>query len=135
MEDNSKISENFLLNNKISKYIEPITISYIKTDNLIDQENVEDFICPICLYILNNPISCSNKKNSHSFCENCIDKYLEENDNCPTCKLKFRYKIKEELNNTLNKLNFICEYKKEGCNKIIPYSDYLTHINNCKLSW
>ena len=132
MEDNNKISENFLLDNEISKYIEQITISYIKSDNLIDQENIEDFICPICLNILNNPISCSDKKNSHSFCKNCIDKYLEENDNCPTCKLKFGYKINEELYNTLVKLNFICEFKKEGCSKIIPYSDYLTHINNCK---
>ena len=132
MEDNNKISENFLLDNEISKYIEQITISYIKSDNLIDQENIEDFICPICLNILNNPISCSDKKNSHSFCKNCIDKYLEQNDNCPTCKLKFGYKINEELYNTLVKLNFICEFKKEGCSKIIPYSDYLTHINNCK---
>ena len=38
----------------------------------------EDFICPICFCVLKNPISCSDKNNSHSFCKECIDIYLKE---------------------------------------------------------
>ena len=78
------------------------------------------------------PISCSNNKNAHSFCKECIEQYLKENNKCPTCKLNFEYKINNELNDSLNKLTFECLFKKEGCKNILSYSDYLNHINNCK---
>ena len=80
-------------------------------DNVIEKENIEDLICPICFYILKNPISCSTNKNAHSFCKECIDQYLKENNKCPTCKINFEYKINNELNNSLNKLSFECLIK------------------------
>ena len=75
------------------KYIKTNEIILYNIDNLIEKENKEDLICPICFFVLNNPISCSDKKNSHSFCKECIDNYLRESNKCPTCKLKFEYKI------------------------------------------
>ena len=51
------------------KYIKKITISIYSKENVIEKDNIEDLICPICFYILKNPISCSNNKNSHSFCK------------------------------------------------------------------
>ena len=77
------------------KYFKQVTISSYITDNVTDKENIEDLICPICFCILKNPISCSNNKNAHSFCKECIDRYLNENDkdNCPICKLKLNIKI------------------------------------------
>ena len=104
------------------------------SDNLINKENTEDLICSICFYILKDPKSCSDKKNSHSFCKECIDYYLKDNNNntCPTCKLNFEYKIKNEINNKLNKLSFQCMFKNKGCNEIKSYSEYLNHINECK---
>ena len=65
------------------KYIKINYISSFNSDILIDKENKEDFICPICFFVLKNPISCSDKKNSHFFCKECIDKYLEEHNDCP----------------------------------------------------
>ena len=79
------------------KYIKFNYIYYFNPDNLIGQEIKEELICPICFYILNNPISCSDKNNSHSFCKECIDNYLKENNKCPTCKLKFEYKVNNEI--------------------------------------
>ena len=107
-------------------------MEYYSQDNLIDKKNNEDLICPICYYILKEPKNCSVNKNSHSFCKKCIDKYLENKDKCPTCKLNFEYKINNEIYNKLNKLLFECVFKNEGCNEIISYSEYLNHINNCK---
>ena len=109
-------------------------ILYYDSDNLINKENTEDLICPICFYILKNPKSCSDKKNSHSYCKDCIDNYIKDNNNntCPTCKLNFEYKIKNEINDELNKLSFQCMFKNKGCNEIKSYSEYLNHINNCK---
>ena len=92
------------------KHIKTNEITLYNIDNLIETENKEDFICPICFFVLNNPKSCSDKNNSHSFCKKCIDNYLKENKKCPTCKSIFEYKIKHELNNELNKLKFQCEF-------------------------
>ena len=114
------------------KYIIKNTIENYNSDNLIDKHNNENLICAICLNVLKNPISCSDKNNCHSFCKECIDEYLKESNNCPTCKENFEYKKNYLLNNKLVKLNFNCAFKNEGCNSIIPYSDYLNHINNCK---
>ena len=107
-------------------------INLYDTENLINKENTEDLICPICFYIYNNPESCSDKKNSHSFCKACIDNYLKNNNNCPTCKLNFEHQTKKEIIDALNKLSFQCIFKKEGCKEITNYNEYLKHINNCK---
>ena len=123
--------ENF--DNNFKKYIKKADeITFYNPDNLICKENKEDLICPICFFVLKNPISCSDKKNSHSFCKDCIDEYLKENNYCPTCKLNFEYKTNNELINKLDKFSFNCLFNNEGCNDIISYSDYLYHINNCK---
>ena len=114
------------------KYVIKNQITYYNTDNLIDKDNCEDLICVICLNVLKNPISCSEKKKYHSFCKECIDEYLKQNDYCPTCKENFEYKINNILIFELNKLHFKCAFQKEGCDCIISYSEYLSHINNCK---
>ena len=99
-------------------------------DNVILNNNF-DLICPICINIINDPKSCSSKKNSHSFCKKCIDIYLLKNDKCPICKNKFEYKDNPQLLKLLNQLSFKCVYKNEGCNKILKYSEYINHINQC----
>ena len=137
MEDNLKKikAENSLLNgdNILKKYIKKDEIIFYNSDNLINKENSENLLCPICYCILKNPKSCSDKKNSHLFCKDCIDQYIQKNNNnkCPLCKLNFEYKNNNEINIKLNKLEFKCLYKNEGCNDIIKYSDYLNHISNC----
>ena len=130
MEDFNKQSTQYDLSFK--KYIKQIPKLYYSKDNVIEKENTEDLICPICYYVLKNPISCSNNINAHSFCKECIDQYLKENNKCPVCKLNFEYKIINELNDSLNKLSFECLFNKEGCKEILSYSEYLNHINNCK---
>ena len=59
--------------NILKNYIKKSEIKLYNPDDLIAKENKEDLFCPICFYILNNPISCSSRKNSHSFCKECID--------------------------------------------------------------
>ena len=49
-----------------------------------------------------------------------------------TCKTNFEYKINNRLDNVLEKLNFKCFFQNEGCDYIMPYTEYLNHINNCK---
>ena len=130
MEDlNSLSTENSIY---FKKYIIPDQILLYNPDNVINKENIDNYICPICFLILKEPKSCSNQKNSHSFCKECIDNYLKENNKCPTCKRIFEYRINNQIKNELNKLSFRCTFKNEGCNEIILYSDYINHLNKCK---
>ena len=128
-------SSNILSNENeqyFEKYIKPYQIMLHSIDDLIDKDKIEDLICPICLLILRNPINCSDKINSHSFCKECIDEFLKEKNKCPICKLIFEYKTNNIIIDKLNTLLFHCMFKNEGCNKIISYSEYLNHVNNCK---
>ena len=119
------------LNIYLKKYVNEDDFSYYNRDDLIDKENIDDLICPICFFILKEPLNCSDKKNSHSFCKECINEYLKVKNKCPTCKLNFEFKINNEKYNELQKLLFKCMFNKEGCTHILSYSDYLNHINNC----
>ena len=114
------------------KKLEPIL--FYNKDNLIDKQNSDDLICAICYCILKDPLSCSDKINSHSFCKECFDEYLKENTSskCPTCKSTFKFKINRKISNELDKLLFKCLFQNEGCNDILPYSKYLNHIKNCE---
>ena len=106
----------------------------INKDNLIteNENNSYDFICPICLNILNNPINCLPNNNSHSFCKKCIDEYLKINNKCPICKNIFEYLTNDNVSKELNKLKLKCLFYKEGCPKQINYSEYFNHINSCE---
>ena len=105
----------------LKQYVKQKKINFYNIDNLIDKENKEDLICPICFFVLNNPKSCTDKNNSHSFCKGCIDDYLKNTNKCPTCKTIFEYKINTKIIEELNKLKFQCEFKNKGCNNILSY--------------
>ena len=105
------------------KYIKCISNIYNR-DNVIQNNNILDLLCPICYNILEEPKFCSSNKNSHYFCKECIDKYLEQNNKCPICKNNFEYKDKKEFENILHKLDFKCLFFNEGCTKIVNYSEY-----------
>ena len=127
------------LNDLINKYniqkkeftLPPLYIDSYNQDNVIQNINY-DLICPICINIIKDPKSCSLNCISHSFCKNCIDIYLVNNDKCPICKNQFGYKDNPGVLKSLNKLSFRCMFHKEGCNKILIYSEYINHINECK---
>ena len=114
------------------QYVNENQILYYNVDNLIDKENIDDLICPICFFILKDPLSCSDKINSHSFCKECLDKYLKINNKCPICKSNFKFKKNDKILKELNKLVFLCMFKNEGCNDIFSYSEYLNHIKDCE---
>ena len=132
---------NFLstyLNIYLNEYVKQEPIDYYDPEDLLNKEKIDDFKCAICLCILNEPLNCSEKINSHSFCKTCINNYLKYLKNlngkntCPTCNLNFEFKISIEKYNDLKNLSFKCLFNNEGCNDILPYSDYLSHVNNCE---
>ena len=102
MEDLNNQSTQYDLS--FNKYIKRNLKLLYNKDNVIEKDNIEDFICQICFYVLKDPISCSNNKKAHSFCKRCIDQYLKENNKCINFKINYKYKKNNELINSLNKL-------------------------------
>ena len=135
MNDNENL--NFILNEyniDKDKYLNSISnANYYNRENVVEKDiDISNLICPICYYILKDPRFCSSNNNSHSFCKECIDKYLETKNNCPLCKNIFENKIKDEIENKLHKLEFKCLFFKEGCTKVVNYLEYSNHILGCK---
>ena len=116
-----------------AKFIRPFTSEkFYNPDNVVEgKKNIENLICPIYLDILKNPVSCNSTKKSHSFCEECINKSLEDNDKCPLCRQEFEFGINKKVEKLLQKLKFKCIYADEGCPKILDYSIYFKHIDKC----
>ena len=109
-----------------------IDIFSYNSNNVVENQNIIDLICPICFNLLKYPISCSSNNICHTFCKECIDKYLIEKKTCPICKQNFEYKENIEIEKILKKINFKCLFQKEGCTKIMKYSEYLNHIKECE---
>ena len=134
MDDNESLDS--LLNEyKIDKdkYLNCISNFYYDRENVIEKDiDISNLICPICYNILKQPRFCSTNNNSHLYCKECIDKYLEINNKCPICKNKFENKSRNEIENELHKLKFKCVFYKEGCNKVVNYLEYFNHIYSCK---
>ena len=116
-----------------SKFIRPFSSEkYYNPDNVVKgNKKIENLICPICLNILINPISCNSTKKSHSFCEECINKSLENSDKCPLFRQVFEFGINQKVKKLLQKLKFKCIYAEEVCPKILDYSIYFKHIDKC----
>lgn len=104
--------------------------------NHIDQKNslpefislCDEIICPICLLIPLNPISCTICDNI--FCKECFAKYGKCPYNCTNSKGK---EIDKILYNMLNKLKFKC-YNEE-CKEILFYKTYQNHLyDDCKFT-
>ena len=90
----NKVEDSNISSNKYEYYFKKYVkqknqiLSYDK-DNLINKNNIENLICPICFFVLKDPISCTNKENAHSFCKECIKKLFIVDYKCPTCRLNF----------------------------------------------
>ena len=96
MNDNENLD--FLLNEyniDKDKYLNYISNIYYNRENVIEKEiDISNLICPKCYYILKQPRFCSSNNNSHSFCKECIDIYLESIINVQYVKIYLKIKIK-----------------------------------------
>ena len=119
----------------LNKSILPYINVYYDRNYAIEKNNIDNLICPICYNILKNPICCSANEKSHSFCQDCIDLFIQSNHKeCPICRQNFEYKTNDKIKDELSKISFQCIYNNEGCHKILPYNNYLKHIYICKFS-
>lgn len=102
---------------------------YVNNDTLKEDEISKMFkdsaTCPICKSILINPFICL--KCQKAFCQKCIDKWKEKNENCPNGCKEPEYQKCIGKNDILSKLKFFCV----GCQAEITYDKAESHHNSC----
>jgi hypothetical protein len=109
-------------------------------DRIYTQNNFKDIDttsieCAICKDIIYKPymiIECG-----HTFCQGCIEKWIDIKKECPLCKKTITEKTVQNLyfaNEKLNKLKYHC--LNSGCDVIVnvgyEYNNIKKHINECE---
>ena len=128
--EKGKIDKRLLSPNKINL---PITVNengildeYIQAN---DKNCLEVFTCSICTCLVWDPVFCP--KCDKAFCRACIVKY-GKNKKCPfKCDSNTFREITRNEKNYLNKIKIKCT--NVGCQKYIPYFDYVNHLEKCQL--
>ena len=99
-----------------------------------DEAHLGDLTCSICLEIFVEPMQC---KQGHVFCKACIEKTLEEKEECPMDRSKL---LKADLSRALVVENLIgrtrvrCPHASqhtdgaEHCDWLGPVSERRTHV-------
>lgn len=91
-----------------------------------------ELVCCICTFVLDEPMETPCR---HVFCRHCIETWLGHRRTCPSCRKKVsRRDLKSVLplvQNMLNKLTMICEFRENGCQKKPALEHYRAHIAKC----
>ena len=102
---------------------------YANNDTLKEDEISKLFkettTCPLCKNIFINPFMCL--KCQKVFCKNCIDKWNENDKNCPNNCQNPDYEKCNAKNEILSHFRFICV----GCEGEIKYDEAENHHNIC----
>ncbi len=96
----------------------------------------DELTCGICLGILKNPIVVPCCR--HTYCYNCIIKWLNNNTSCPNDRTKL---IRSELYhpqrlvlNLLAKLRIHCNFHSKGCDRVLDLECLPMHAMNCQFN-
>ncbi|XP_006820423.1 TNF receptor-associated factor 5-like [Saccoglossus kowalevskii] len=93
------------------------------------------YICPVCDKVLRSPrqLQCGDR-----FCKNCVEKILQKSEEpvCPVVDCQETVDVNEivpdhAVRKDILALDIYCEYRDNGCNKIIKLRDLSSHIQEC----
>ena len=92
---------------------------------LSEKETLSDFICSVCLEIVEDPVSCSQCEKLN--CRECI----KMSKTCPNCRdgnVYIEVKLPRIVKNTLSNLNISCPL---GCSQQFKYEFKERHFSEC----
>lgn len=96
--------------------------------NKVDQE----LICCICANVFEDAAESPCR---HVFCRECISRWLQEWNSCPTCRRPLRAQEMRPplplLNNIINKMQIRCNYSEQGCTTTVEYERLGIHVRSC----
>ena len=91
-----------------------------------------ELVCCICTGVLEDPVESPCR---HVFCSKCVKPWIDKNSTCPQCRgATYKKDLKPVLpilKNIINKQKIYCEYKENGCKKILTIETVQRHLENC----
>ncbi|XP_033745908.1 uncharacterized protein DDB_G0287625-like [Pecten maximus] len=91
-----------------------------------------DLICCICQCVLDSPMESPCR---HVFCKICIETWLANHHNCPTCRRSLRTRrlkpVLPLVQNMINRLQMSCDFSINGCKEILILEQYDSHLKVC----
>lgn len=93
----------------------------------------QEFICSICMGVFEDPVE---TKCLHTFCLDCITKWLATNSTCPLDMMPIsRCQDLKPLalisQNQLGLLQIHCDFEELGCDQIVKLSNLPDHVAAC----
>jgi hypothetical protein len=91
---------------------------------------LKEHYCPICNGVLVDPVYC--RKCENLFCCDCIFSYTQSNISCFTLNCSFEEsKIPAPISRILDYIELRCLNYINGCEAILRYSKFFSHIKEC----
>jgi len=98
------------------------------------EKTLNHLVCPICLNILWDPVSCSNCQ--INYCRNCIYGWLKkQNNGPPSCPNRCNFvqiSTPPIIKDLLSGIVISCINENKGCKEKINYDELSKHQKNCK---
>ena len=98
--------------------------------------DLDEFTCGICQDVLNKPVvtQCCRQ----SYCRNCIEEWLSDNDTCPNDRQELSVdeliEVPRLVVNVINNMQIRCEMSEKGCSAVISIGQLEQHRNECRFS-
>jgi protein-L-isoaspartate(D-aspartate) O-methyltransferase len=95
----------------------------------------EEFICPICQDVLEDPILVENCE--HLFCRQCINEWLQKSETklCPIDRTEINESTlrppQRSFRNLITSLLISCDFQTNGCEEWVKIEELSTHAMNC----
>ena len=95
----------------------------------------DDFLCPMCMQVLNRPMAVPVPGCEHASCLDCWKKWLPISASCPVCRSKVAAAELQPLPRTLWQqlctLRVHCDFWQNGCSAVVELGQLRHHAEGC----
>lgn len=102
--------------------------------NRFEGEVDEELLCPICSFILEDPVQAPDCE--HAFCKDCISQWLKLQSICPVDRASIQITdlkpVPRILKNLLSKLKLNCDHASYGCTAYVRLENLNNHSQECE---
>mmetsp|Transcript_56083 Transcript_56083/g.163864 ORF Transcript_56083/g.163864 Transcript_56083/m.163864 type:complete len:225 (+) Transcript_56083:159-833(+) len=104
-------------------------------DDLIDVAAISETLkCPVCFEVFDDPVFCGGRPCQHVFCRECVEKALEQAEQCPTCRAELQrddLQPHQAIRSLLDELPTRCP---RGCGWTGRRDACAAHMDTCPLA-
>lgn len=104
--------------------------------NRFEGEVDEELLCPICSFILEDPVQAPDCE--HAFCRLCINQWLKLQSICPVDRASILptdlKPVPRILKNLLSKLKLTCDHASFGCTAYVRLENLSHHSQECEFN-